>query len=106
MGRMAVALLLESQKVKKITIADINVELAQTIVDLIASDKVIAEKIDVMEKDKLNDLMSKHDVIINTVGPYYKYGKPILETAIEAKKPYFDICDDWRPTLELLELNI
>ena len=24
---------------------------------------------------------------------------------IEAKKPYFDICDDWRPTLELLELS-
>lgn len=105
MGRMCVALLLESQKVKKITIADINVELANTIVELIGSDKLIAEKIDVTEKDKLIDLMSKHDIIVNTVGPYYKFGKPILEAAIEAKKPYFDICDDWRPTLELLELN-
>jgi saccharopine dehydrogenase-like NADP-dependent oxidoreductase len=105
MGRMTVAILLESTKVKSITIADINVTLANAIVELTGSNKLKATQIDVSNRKELLELMSSHDIVINTVGPYYKFGKPILEAAIEAKKPYFDICDDWRPTLELLGLS-
>jgi len=105
MGRMAVAILLESTKINSITIADINITLANAIVELTGSNKLTATQIDVTDRKKLVELMVSHDIVINTVGPYYKFGKPILEAAIEAKKPYFDICDDWRPTLELLELS-
>jgi saccharopine dehydrogenase-like NADP-dependent oxidoreductase len=50
-------------------------------------------------------LISSHDVVINTVGPFYKFEVPILEAVIEAKKPFLDICDDWKPTLDALEFD-
>ncbi len=105
MGRMAVAILLESPKISSITIADKNYELAKTIVDMISSDKLSTFEIDVNDSEKLFDLIASHDIMMNTVGPFYKYAKMILEACIKAKKPYIDICDDWKPTLDLLDMD-
>ncbi len=105
MGRMAVTVLLPSPKITSITVADKDYEFTKTFVDLIDSDKLKAVKIDVTNQKELNDLILKHDIVLNTVGPYFKFGKLILETVIKAKKPYFDICDDWKPTLNLLEMD-
>jgi len=105
MGRMAVAILLESPHVTTITVADKNYKRAKIFVDLIESDKLKAVEIDVTQKTKLIELISSHDLVMNTVGPYYKFAIMILEAVIEAKKPYIDICDDWKPTLDLLEMD-
>ena len=105
MGRMAVALLLESPNATTITVADKNYERAKFLVDSIGSDKLKAIEIDVTQKSELVELISSHDLVMNTVGPYYKFATMILEATIEAKKPYVDICDDWKPTLDLLDMN-
>ncbi|NVM03400.1 MAG: saccharopine dehydrogenase NADP-binding domain-containing protein [Candidatus Helarchaeota archaeon] len=105
MGRMAVTVLLPSSKITSITIADKNYEFTKTFVELVGSDKLSAVEIDVTNQKELNDLILRHDIVLNTVGPYYKFGKFILDAVINAKKPYFDICDDWKPTLELLEMD-
>ncbi|MFX1525916.1 MAG: saccharopine dehydrogenase family protein, partial [Promethearchaeota archaeon] len=105
MGRMAVAVLLESSNLTSITVADKNYERASHLVDLIESDKLEATKIDVTETNKLIELISSHDIVVNTVGPFYKFATMILDAVIKAGKPYVDICDDWKPTLELLERN-
>ena len=113
MGRYAITILLSSSlnsKIKSITIADYNIKLADIFVDLIQEklnqpDKLKTVKIDVMDLKELNGLMSEHDVILNLVGPFYKFGVPILNEAIKAGKPFLDICDDWKPTLESLKLN-
>jgi len=105
MGRMAVAVLLESPNVSSITIADKSYERANHFVDLVGSDKLTVLEIDVTEKTKLIELISSHDLVMNTVGPYYKFATTILDAVIEAKKPYVDICDDWKPTLDLLDMN-
>jgi len=105
MGRMAVAILLESPKVSSITVADKNYERAKIFVDLVGSDKLKAVEVDVTQKINLIELISSHDLVMNTVGPYYKFATMILEAVIEAKKPYVDICDDWKPTLDLLDMN-
>ena len=105
MGRMAVAVLLDSPRVSKITVADINFKMAKIFIELVGSDKLNAVQIDVNNKDKLLDLISSHDIVINTIGPFYKFEKPIVEAIIEAKKPFIDICDDWKPTLDVLEMS-
>ncbi len=105
MGRMAVAILLESPNATSITVADKNYERAKHLVDLIDTDKLKAVEIDITEKNKLIELISSHDFVMNTVGPYYKFASMILDAVIEAKKPYVDICDDWKPTLDLLEMD-
>jgi saccharopine dehydrogenase-like NADP-dependent oxidoreductase len=45
------------------------------------------------------------DLVLSLVGPYYRFGVPILRAAIETGTHYIDICDDWEPTLEMLELD-
>ncbi len=105
MGRMAVAILLESLKISSVTIADKDYELAKTIIEMIGSDKLSAFEIDVNDSEKLFDLIASHDIMMNTVGPFYKFAKMILEACIKAKKPYIDICDDWKPTLDLLDMD-
>ncbi len=103
MGRMAVAILLEYPGISSITVADKNIERANHFVNLLESERVIAVEIDVTDHDKLLGLISSHDLVMNTVGPYYEFVTIILDTVIEAKKPYVDICDDWKPTLDLLD---
>ncbi len=105
MGRMAIAVLLDSPSVSSITVGDINYELAKTFVEMVDSPKVKAVQIDINEKDKLLDLMASHDIVINTVGPFYRFEVPIIEAVIEAKKPFLDICDDWKPSLDALEFD-
>jgi len=105
MGRMGISVLLPSPEITSITIADKNYELAVKFANLIESDKVSAVQIDVMEEEKLVTLVSEHDLVLNTVGPFYQYGLPILKAVIKAKRNYIDICDDWKPTLKMLELS-
>ena len=49
--------------------------------------------------------MASHDIVINTVGPFYRFEVPIIEAVIEAKKPFLDICDDWKPSLDALKFD-
>jgi len=64
-----------------------------------------AATVDVTDTEALSRLLSEADVVVNTVGPYYRFGVPILRAAIDAKCHYLDICDDWEPTLEMLDLD-
>ena len=105
MGRMCVAILLESSKISSITVADKNYERAKDFVEMMESNKLEAAEIDVTEHNKLVQLISSHDLVVNTVGPYYKFSKMILEATIEAKKNYIDINDDAKPTLDSLDMN-
>ena len=106
MGRMAVAVMLDfPDLVSSITVADKNFEQAKVFVELVGSDKLTAVEVDVTEHDKLVKLISDHDLVINTVGPFYKFEVPIMKAVIEAKKNYLDICDDWKPTLDALEFD-
>jgi len=106
MGRMAVAILLDfPDLVSSITVADKNYEHAIAFVEMVGSDKLSAVEIDVTEHDKLVKLISDHDLVVNTVGPFYKFEVPIIEAVIEAKKNYLDINDDWKPTLDALEYD-
>ena len=105
MGRMVIAVLLDSPSVSSITVGDVNYELANTFVEMVDSSKLSAVQIDINEKDKLLDLMASHDIVINTVGPFYRFEVPIIEAVIEAKKPFLDICDDWKPSLDALDFD-
>lgn len=98
-------MLLNSPKVSAVTIADKRYEVAKKFVELTASDKVSAAGINVTERAKLVDLISGHDMVVNTVGPFYQFGKIIAEACIEAQRSCVDIDDDWKPTLDVLALD-
>jgi len=66
---------------------------------------VTAEAIDVTDRARLVALMGRADVVLNCVGPFFRFGLPILEAAIEAGVDYLDICDDPEPTKRMLDLD-
>lgn len=66
---------------------------------------VRARRVDVTESAGLHRALESADVVLNTVGPYYSFGLTVLQAAIATNTHYLDICDDWEPTLPMLDLD-
>lgn len=105
MGGGAAIILAQIEDISKITLADLNEEAAQGYADQINSPKVDVKQVNALDKNQLIPLAKQYDVVLNAVGPYIKFGVPILESIIEAGVPYVDVCDDHDATEELLKLN-
>ena len=67
--------------------------------------KTRAVKINVNRFTELVNLMKEADVVVNCVGPNYKYEVSIARAAIQAKVDLVDINDDYETTYEMLELD-
>jgi len=104
MGRYAVRTALGYEFVREIIIADVDEKRGQAFAEK-CGPKTLFQKIDVNDPPALAHLFSDADVVMTTVGPYYRFGVPILKAAIEAGCHYIDINDDWEPTLEMIDLS-
>jgi saccharopine dehydrogenase-like NADP-dependent oxidoreductase len=62
-------------------------------------------RLDVTDEASLLTALGAADVVINTTGPFFRFGVPVLRAAIAAGCNYLDICDDWEPSLEMLALH-
>ncbi|MFX5351239.1 saccharopine dehydrogenase NADP-binding domain-containing protein, partial [Acinetobacter baumannii] len=61
---------------------------------------VRAARVDVTDDAALRNALESADLVVNTVGPYYRFGLPVLQAAIATGTHYIDICDDWEPTVQ------
>ena len=104
MGRYAVETALTFDGIEQIIVADINEEAASNFANSLPQ-KVVGIGLDVTDRSKLTEIMLNVDVVLNTVGPFFKYGPPVLEAAIEGGCHYLDINDDWEPTLDMLKMH-
>jgi len=104
MGRWAARTVLLDDRVEQLTIADRSPESAERTAATLGS-RARPVTMDVLDAARLHALLRQADVVMNTVGPFYRFGVPVLRTAIEAGCNYLDICDDWEPTLEMLALD-
>lgn len=104
-GARAVADLAKSPQVDAVVVGDINIDAANRLKSDLASDKVSAVQVDATRHDELVAALQGIDVVMTFVGPYFRFGVPILKAAIAAKCSYVDICDDTEPTLEMLDLS-
>ena len=104
-GRRTVSDLIDSEQVKSVVIGDLNLDAANELKMELSNDKVSTLQIDATVNAELIKAMKDVDVAATFVGPYYRFGVPILKAAIEAGCNYVDICDDAEPTMELLELH-
>lgn len=110
MGRQASRTLATMEAVDSVIVADLHVRAAQAVAAEIRSDRcayaaVEAVGVDVTRCNDLRALMECADIVVNTVGPFYRFGVDILTAAIDTGKDYVDICDDPDPTLTMLELH-
>jgi saccharopine dehydrogenase-like NADP-dependent oxidoreductase len=104
MGAAAATVLAADETVSEVVIADRDLHRAETVADRLAA-KAAACQLDATDNAALVAAMRKCDVVVNTVGPFFRFGVPILTAAIDARCNYLDICDDPEPTLQMLDLD-
>jgi saccharopine dehydrogenase-like NADP-dependent oxidoreductase len=66
---------------------------------------VTAVQVDAEDPASLKSAVTGSTVILNCIGPFYRFGPPILLAAIEAGIDYVDVCDDLDATERMLELH-
>jgi len=103
-GSVVVDLLSKAPDFSEVVIGDINIEKAEETAKELG-EKVSAAKVDANEKDSILKVIHGMDLVVNCIGPFYKYEKTILEAVIKEKINYVDICDDTSATYEALELD-
>jgi saccharopine dehydrogenase-like NADP-dependent oxidoreductase len=104
MGRVACAATVADPAITSVVIADRDGARAESLArDL--GDKASGVALDITDDRALRAAVADADIVLNTVGPFYIYGRPVLEAALEAGKHYADIADDWEPTIEMLALD-
>lgn len=104
-GSVAVSALATMSDFGEITVADVRVEEAQAVVRKVGDERLRSRGFDATSAESLAAILSDQDVVCNCVGPFYRFGPPILEAAIEAGVDYVDVCDDLEPTRTMLDLD-
>ncbi|TCO53460.1 saccharopine dehydrogenase family protein [Actinocrispum wychmicini] len=102
MGRHLCRAALHLNGVDELIVADLNAPAADAFARELGARGI---GLDVTDSRALSAALSGVDVVVNTVGPFFRFGVPILTAAIDAGCHYLDICDDWEPTLDMLGLN-
>ena len=104
MGRHVSKSISSFPEIDNLTIADLNLKDAELLASQLGP-HIKGIKVDINDTQSLLSILSAYDIVLNTVGPFFKFGYQVLKTSLEANCHYMDICDDWEPTEKMLELN-
>ncbi|UCG00636.1 MAG: saccharopine dehydrogenase NADP-binding domain-containing protein [Candidatus Heimdallarchaeota archaeon] len=104
-GRVTVKTLTTFSEVSEVIIGDIDIKKAHEIAEEINSDKVLVCEVDITDPKTVQNTIRDIDIVINCVGPFYKFGPLILKSAIETGRNYVDINDDVDATQEALKMD-
>ncbi|MBN1472735.1 MAG: saccharopine dehydrogenase NADP-binding domain-containing protein [Syntrophaceae bacterium] len=104
MGRYAAKTLVTQKWCDKIFIADIDGKRAEVFTRELGD---LAEPLalDISDSAALDAAAAGADLVMNTVGPFFRFGLQVLNSCIRTRKNYVDICDDWEITIPMLELH-
>ncbi len=103
-GRSAAKMLVAQGNIEQVVVVDLVESKATAVAEEIGHG-AIARQIDVTDHQRLVALMRECDVVLNTVGPYFRFGPGILSAVIEAGRNYLDVCDDPAPTATMLDMH-
>jgi saccharopine dehydrogenase (NAD+, L-lysine-forming) len=104
-GSIAVRTLIELEEFTEIVIADIDMEKAKKFCAELNRIGITAVNVDAMNPQSVKNAIIGSDVVLNCIGPYYKFAPIILNAVIDSKINYVDVCDDVDATRELLKMN-
>ncbi len=93
------------KEASQVTLADVREERAKAIAASLASNIVSTLQVDILDHQNLVEAMKNADLVMNYVGPFYRWEARVLKAAIEAKNNYIDIDDDSESTLQKLDLH-
>lgn len=103
-GTVAVRTLQQLPDFDEIIIADINTEAANALAEELGGE-CSALEVDALDPKSIQAAIENSNVVLNCIGPFYRYGPAILKAVIKAGINYVDVCDDVEPTQILLAMN-
>ncbi|MFX1512188.1 MAG: saccharopine dehydrogenase family protein [Promethearchaeota archaeon] len=104
-GSVAVKALTLLPDFSDVVIGDINIEKAHALIEEIGSEKLSAVIVDALKPESIKNAIRDVNVVLNCIGPFYKFASPILKAVIQSGKDYVDICDDVDATQEILKMD-
>ncbi|MFZ4518161.1 MAG: saccharopine dehydrogenase family protein [Microthrixaceae bacterium] len=104
-GQVAARTLAATDDAGRVTVADLSADAARATVELIGDDRFESAGVDVSDAAALGRLVEGATVVLNCVGPFYRFGAPTLAAVIDAGVDYVDVCDDLDATVAQLELH-
>jgi saccharopine dehydrogenase-like NADP-dependent oxidoreductase len=104
-GSIATKTLVSTDVFSDIAVADINMAAARKVVREASGAKLTAVELDAESPESIRKAIAGSAVVLNCVGPFYKYGPVILKTVIGAGINYVDVCDDFDATEALLAMD-
>ncbi|WP_031170177.1 saccharopine dehydrogenase family protein [Streptosporangium roseum] len=108
MGCPAVEALATRRDLAELVIADRDLAAAERLAARLAGTgtaSLVPVAVDATDLVGLRGLFRDADLVVNTTGPFFRLGVPVLRAAIDTRTHYADICDDWEPTLDMLALD-
>lgn len=88
-----------------VVIADLDETRARVAAASFGDPRVRGIGVDVDDPDSLSRLLRGASVVLNTVGPFYRFGPQILAAAIDSGVDYVDVCDDLDATELMLQMD-
>ncbi|MFD4431109.1 saccharopine dehydrogenase NADP-binding domain-containing protein, partial [Nocardia sp. NPDC058497] len=76
-GRAAAKMIAAADDIDRVVIADLSVDAAERVAGLLGP-VAEARQIDVLDHARLIAAMRECDIVVNTVGPYFRFGPGIL----------------------------
>ncbi|TDB85927.1 saccharopine dehydrogenase [Actinomadura sp. KC216] len=104
MGRWAVRAIARLGSADRLLVADLDGVRAQRVADEVGG-PCTAVALDATDGAAMREVFAGCDVVLNTMGPFSLFARPVLEAAIECGCDYLDIDDDWESTLAAFELD-
>lgn len=104
-GSMAAATLAASPTVDELVLADVRLDAVEAMVGRWDRHGVSAAQVDAGDPASVGAVLDGCDLVVNCVGPFYRFGPPLLAAAIRAGVTYVDVCDDLDATEAQLRLH-
>jgi saccharopine dehydrogenase (NAD+, L-lysine-forming) len=104
-GSVAAETLASSRMFSEVVVADARLEQAKKLVKALGSKRLSAIKFDAGNPRSIKDAIAGSKVVLNCVGPFYKFGPIILKAAIDSGINYVDVCDDFDATEVMLGMD-
>jgi len=104
MGRRTAIDLAARSEVSELTVSSTDLAKAQRLAKDLGA-KVKAVQVDADQPETLIQAMRGKDIVANAIGPFYKYEKIIVKSALKAKVNYVSICDDFDAVKSILPLD-
>jgi saccharopine dehydrogenase-like NADP-dependent oxidoreductase len=103
MAQVVIRDLLENHKVRKVGIADLRINQAQSVARTLRDDRAIPLSVDANDAPSLRKLMRDSDVVVNCM--WYQLNLQVMRAAIETGIHYLDLGGLYHMTKRQLEMN-